>query len=85
MAEKPPASATRYKVVVINHNARPHVAIPSKNYIENSGWKVLAQRLAIHAERSHWIKHHFKTWYPKLDLLLASKTQVMALVCQSFE
>ena len=42
IAEKRPEYATRHEVIIFHHdNARPHVAIPVKNYLENSGWEVL--------------------------------------------
>ena len=42
IAEKRPEYATRHEAIIFHHyNARPHVAIPVKNYFENSGWKVL--------------------------------------------
>ena len=42
IAEKRPEYATRYEAIIFHHdNARPHVAIPVKNYLENSGWEVL--------------------------------------------
>ena len=42
IAEKRPEYATRHEAIIFHHdNARPHVAIPVKNYLENSGWKVL--------------------------------------------
>ena len=42
IAEKRPEYATRHKAIIRHHdNARPHVAIPVKNYLENSGWEVL--------------------------------------------
>ena len=35
-------NATRHEAIIFHHdNARPHVAIPVKIYLENSGWKVL--------------------------------------------
>ena len=38
IAEKRPEYATRYEAIIFHHdNARPHVAIPVKNYLENSG------------------------------------------------
>ena len=38
-AEKRPEYATRHEAIIFHHyNARPHVAIPVKNYLENSGW-----------------------------------------------
>ena len=41
-AEKRPEYATRHEAIIFHHdNARPHVAIPVKNYLENSGWEVL--------------------------------------------
>ena len=34
--------ATRHEAIIFHHdNAWPHVAIPVKNYLENSGWEVL--------------------------------------------
>lgn len=42
LAEKRPEYTTRHESVIFHHdNARPHVAIPVKNYLENSGWEVL--------------------------------------------
>ena len=42
IAEKRLEYATRHETIIIHHdNARPHVAIPVKNYLENSGWGVL--------------------------------------------
>ena len=42
IAEKRPEYATRHEVIIFHHNnARAHVAIPVKNYLENSGWEVL--------------------------------------------
>ena len=42
IAEKHPEYATRHEAIIFHHdNARPHVAIPVKNYLENSGWEVL--------------------------------------------
>ena len=42
IAEKRPEYATRHEAIIFHHgNARPHVAIPVKNYLENSGWEVL--------------------------------------------
>ena len=42
IAEKRPEYATRHEAIISNHdNARPQVAIPVKNYLENSGWEVL--------------------------------------------
>ena len=41
-AEKRPEYATRHEAIIFHHdNARPHVAIPVKNYMEKSGWGVL--------------------------------------------
>ena len=41
-SRKTPGNATRHEIIIFHHdNARPHVAIPVKNYLENSGWKVL--------------------------------------------
>lgn len=43
IAEKRPECATRHESIIFHHdNARPHVAVPVKNYLENSGWEVLA-------------------------------------------
>ena len=43
IAEKRPEYATRPEAMIFHHdNARPHVAIPVKNYLENSGWEVLS-------------------------------------------
>ena len=43
IAKKRPEYATRHEAIIFHDdNARPHVAIPVKNYLENSGWKVLA-------------------------------------------
>ena len=42
IAEKRPEYATRQEAIIFHHdNARPHVAVPVKNYLENSGWEVL--------------------------------------------
>ena len=42
IAEKRVEYATRHEAVIFHHdNARPHVAILVKNYLENSGWEVL--------------------------------------------
>ena len=42
IAEKRTEYATRHEAIIFHHdNARPHVAIPVKNYLESSGWKVL--------------------------------------------
>ena len=32
---------TQWAIIFHHDNARPHVAIPAKNYLENSGWQVL--------------------------------------------
>ena len=46
IAEKRPEYATRHEAIIFHHdNARPHVAIPVKNYLENSGWEVLPHPL----------------------------------------
>ena len=38
IAEKCPEYATRHEAIIFHYdNARPHVAIPAKNYLENSG------------------------------------------------
>ena len=38
IAKKRPEYATRHVAIIFHHdNARPHVAIPVKNYLENSG------------------------------------------------
>ena len=42
IAEKRSEYATRHEAIIFHHDsARPHVAIPVKNYLENSGWEVL--------------------------------------------
>ena len=42
IAEKRPEYATRHEAIIFHHdNARPLVAIPVKNYLENSEWEVL--------------------------------------------
>ena len=42
IAEKRPEYATRHEAIIFHHdNARAHVAIPVKNYLENIGWEVL--------------------------------------------
>ena len=42
IAEKRPKYATRHEAIIFHHdNTRPHVAIPVKNYLENSVWEVL--------------------------------------------
>ena len=42
IAEKRPEYATRHGAIIFHHdNPRPHVAIPAKNYLANSGWEVL--------------------------------------------
>ena len=42
IAEKRPEYATRHEAIIFHHNnAQPHVAIPVKNYFENSVWEVL--------------------------------------------
>ena len=42
ITEKRPEYATRHEAIIFHHeNARPHVAIPVKNYLEHSGWEVL--------------------------------------------
>ena len=41
IAEKRPVYATRHEAIISHHdNTRPHVTIPVKNYLENSGWEV---------------------------------------------
>ena len=41
-AEKRPEYATRHEAIIFHHdNARPLVAIPVENNLENSGWEVL--------------------------------------------
>ncbi|CAD6998773.1 unnamed protein product [Ceratitis capitata] len=45
-AEKRPESATRHESIIFHcDNARPHVARPVKNYLENCGWEVLPHPL----------------------------------------
>ena len=42
IAEKRPEYTTRHEAIIFHYdNARPHVAIPVKNYLENSEWEVL--------------------------------------------
>ena len=42
VAEKRPEYATRHEAIIFHHdNARPHVAIPVKNHLENGGLEVL--------------------------------------------
>ena len=42
--EKRPEWATRHEQLICHHdNARPHVAVPLKNYLENAGWEILSQ------------------------------------------
>lgn len=42
VAEKSPEFAARQEAIILHYdNARPHVAIPVQNYLENSDWKVL--------------------------------------------
>ena len=39
---KRPEYATRHEAIIFHHdNARPHIEILIKNYLENSGWEVL--------------------------------------------
>ena len=46
IAEKRPEYATRHEAIIFHHdNTRPHVAIPVKNYLGNSGWEVLPHPL----------------------------------------
>ena len=41
IAAKHPEYATIHEAIIFHHdNARPHVAIPVKNYLENSGWEI---------------------------------------------
>ena len=41
IAEKRSEYATRNEAIIFHHdNARPHVAIPVKKYLENTGWEV---------------------------------------------
>ena len=43
IAEKRPEYATRHEGIIFQHdNARPHVARPVKNYLQNNDWEVLA-------------------------------------------
>ena len=38
ISKKRPKYATRHEAIIFHHDiARPHVAIPVKNYLENSG------------------------------------------------
>ena len=40
--KKRPSYANRHESIIFHHdNARPHVAAPVKNYLENSGWEIL--------------------------------------------
>jgi [histone H3]-lysine36 N-dimethyltransferase SETMAR len=40
--QKRPEYATRHESIIFHHdNARPHVAVPVKNYLENVGWEIL--------------------------------------------
>ena len=42
IAVKRPGYATRHEAIISHHdNARPHVAIPVRNFLLNSGWEVL--------------------------------------------
>ena len=42
IAEKRTKYATRHEAIIFHYdNARPHFAIPVKNYLQNSGWEVL--------------------------------------------
>ena len=42
IAEKRPEYATRHQAIIFDHdNARPHVAIPVKNYLKNRLWVLL--------------------------------------------
>lgn len=42
IAEKRPEYATRHESIIFHHdNARPHIARPVKNYLENCGWEIL--------------------------------------------
>ena len=42
IAEKRPEYAARHEAIIFHHdNAPPHVTIPVKKYLENSGWEVL--------------------------------------------
>ena len=41
IAEKRPEYVTKHEAIIFYHdNALPHVAIPVKNYLENSEWEV---------------------------------------------
>ena len=41
ITEKRPEYTTKREAIIFHHdNGRPHVAIPVKNYLENSGWEV---------------------------------------------
>ena len=43
IAEKRPEYATKHEAIIFHlDNARPHIAIPVQNYLENSGWEVLS-------------------------------------------
>lgn len=46
VAEKRREFATRHEAIIFHHdNARPHVARPVKNYLENNVWEVLPHPL----------------------------------------
>ena len=43
IAEKRSEYVTRHEAIIFHHdNARPHISIPVKNYLKNSGWEVLS-------------------------------------------
>ena len=74
IAEKRPEYATRYDAIIFHHdNARPHVAIPVKNYLENSGWDLKMRPcpfwlpfVPVDEELPHWTTIHIRTGYQKL-------------------
>ena len=52
IVEKRPEFATRHEAIIFHYdNVRPHVAIPVKNYLENSGWEVLPHHYLIWKKR----------------------------------
>ena len=81
--EKRPEYATRHEAIIFHDGkARPHVAIPVTNYLENSGWEVLPHppyspdfapsdyRLFRSMQNALTSEQGIKNW---LDLFLAAK------------
>ena len=80
IAEKRNEFATRHEAIIFQHdNERSHVARPIKNYLKNSGWKVLPHPLynlelapsdynfvPVNPEISHWNTVHIRTGYQKM-------------------